>query len=220
MKTALVAGATGLIGKQCMYKLLENANYEKVIVLVRRKFEIKHPKLEQLIVDYDNLENLTITDKIDDVFCCLGTTMKKAGSKEAFKKVDYDYVLKLAEFGLSKGAKKFLLISANGADPNAAIYYSKVKGEVENAVKSLSYETIFIFRPSILVGNREEFRLGERLGISLALLLSPIMLGVLRKYRPIHGAVVANAMIKKAQSAEKGNIVLESDKIQELGATN
>lgn len=216
MRTAVIAGATGLVGKQCMYKLLENKEYSSVIALLRRPFDIKHPKLQQITTDFENLNDLTLPFIPDDVFCCLGTTMAKAGSKQAFYKVDFTYVHELGSFFASKGSKRFLLISASGADKTSAIYYSKVKGEVEEAVKQLSFDGIYVFRPSILLGSREEFRLGERVGIGLAMLLQPFMIGGLKKYRPIYGSQVAAGMIKTALEAAPGKYIFESDAIMEM----
>jgi uncharacterized protein YbjT (DUF2867 family) len=213
MKTALIAGATGLIGKQLMYKLIESNAYSKVIILVRKAYEIKHPKLEQIPANYENMDSLLLSAIPDDVFCCLGTTMAKAGSKEAFHKVDYTYVLNLASFFAAKGAKNFLLVSSIGADKTSAVYYSRTKGEIEEAVSKLPYKGIFIFRPSILLGKRDEFRLGERIGIGLALVLQPFMLGSIKKYRPIYGAKVAVGMIKCALQDKEGKFILESDQI-------
>lgn len=211
-RKAVVAGATGLVGKQVMYKLLENNNYDTVYVLVRRTMEIKHPKLQQILFDYSNFETLdSSVPPIDDVFCCLGTTMKKAGSKEAFYQVDFTFVHELAKYFSSKSAENFLLISAIGADTQSSVYYSRVKGEIENAVSKLNFKGYFIFRPSFLMGDRQEFRLGEKIGIVLAVIISPFLVGSLKKYKPIHAAVVANNMIDNALSGKKGKVVIEGE---------
>jgi uncharacterized protein YbjT (DUF2867 family) len=199
MKTAVIAGASGLIGKQLLYKLLESALYQKVVVLVRREFPLKHPKIEQLIVDFDQLAKYQEQIKADDYFCCLGSTMKKAGSKEAFYKVDFIYCLELAKIASQNHAKSFNLVSAIGSDSNSSIYYSNVKGQLEKTLEGLKITQLNIFQPSILVGNRAEFRLGERIGIGIALVISPLLIGGLRKYKPIHAAQVANAMMNAAQ---------------------
>jgi uncharacterized protein YbjT (DUF2867 family) len=200
MKTAVIAGATGLIGKQLMYKLLESTFYQKVIVLVRKEIPIKHSKIEQQILDFDNIAHFQEQLQGDDFFCCLGTTMKKAGSKEAFYKVDFIYCLELAKIASQNHYKSFNLVSAIGSDTNSSIYYSKVKGQLEKTLEELNIAQLNIFQPSILVGNRAEFRLGERIGIGIAQLIAPLLIGGLRKYNPIHAAQVANAMLNAAQN--------------------
>ena len=199
MKIAVLAGASGLIGKQLMYKLLESTFYQKVLILVRKEMPIKHPKIEQLIVNFDQLAKYQEQLIADDFFCCLGTTMKKAGSKEAFYKVDFTYCLELGKIASQNHTKSFNLVSAIGSNPNSGIYYSKVKGEVEKALKELNFTELNIFQPSILIGNRVEFRLGEKIGICIVQSISPLLIGGLRKYKPIHVAQVANAMLNDAQ---------------------
>lgn len=216
MKTALLAGATGLVGKQLMYKLLENKEYEKVIILVRRPYQIKHPKLEQIITNFTDLDKLLFYTIPNEVFCCLGTTMARAGSKEEFYKVDFTYVFNLANFFSEKGSSQFLMISSNGANTQSSFYYPLVKGEIEHAVSALKYNCVHIFRPSILMGNRAEFRFGERMGIALALVIQPFMLGNLKKYRPIHASKVAEAMLNSALENNTGIYVHESDEIQSV----
>lgn len=213
MRTAIVAGATGLVGKQCLFKLLENVNYEKIYALVRKPMEIKHEKLEQMVFDYSDFERLNTLGKVDDVFCCLGTTMKVAGSKEAFYKVDFTYVVELAKYFANKQAANFMLISAIGADSTSSIFYSKVKGETENAIMAIDYKRIYIFRPSFLAGERKETRMGEMIGVGIASLIAPLLFGNAKKYKPIHAAKVAEGMISKALSGMEGKYIVESDKI-------
>jgi len=199
MKIAVLAGASGLIGKQLMYKLLESTFYQKVIVLVRKEIPIKHSKIEQLVIDFDHLAHYQEQLQANDFFCCLGTTMKKAGSKDAFYKVDFTYCLELAKTASQNHAKSFNLVSAIGSDANSSIYYSKVKGDLEKALEELHFPQLNIFQPSILIGNRVEFRLGERIGIGIAQVISPLLIGGLQKYKPIYAAQVANAMMNAAQ---------------------
>lgn len=213
MKTALVSGATGLVGKECLFKLLENSNYEKVFALVRKPIEIKHPKLEQIVFDYSDFTLLDSIGMVNDVYCCLGTTMKIAGSKEAFFMVDHTYVVKLAQYFSQKHAENFLLISAIGADAQSSIYYSKVKGETEVEVMKMSFKGVFIFRPSFLVGDRKETRIGEVIGVGIASIIAPFLFGGAKKYKPIHAAKVAESMIKSANSGKKGCYTFESDAI-------
>lgn len=210
MKTAIVAGATGLVGKQLMYKLLENDNYQKVYALVRKLYEIKHEKLIQILVNYDNLDLISSDVCPTDVFCCLGTTIAKAGSEEAFYKVDFTYIQQIAKFFKKRGAINFLLISAVGAHADSSIFYSRIKGETEQAIRQLDYEGLHFFRPSLLLGQREEMRIGERVGIGFAMLFQPFMFGGLEKYKPIHAASLADYMILRSLESKKGVFIREN----------
>jgi uncharacterized protein YbjT (DUF2867 family) len=148
----------------------------------------------------------------DDIFCCLGTTMKKAGSKEAFRKVDYQYPMDIARLGLANGAQQFAIVTAMGADTKSTFFYNRVKGEVERDLAALNYPTLLIFRPSLLLGNRGESRLGERLAEGAMRLLSPI---IPAKYKGVDGSKVANAMLATMQQGLVGKHVFESDRLQE-----
>lgn len=206
MKTALIAGASGLVGKQLLFKLLENPTYHRIIALVRKKLPIRHDKLVQMEVDFDKLYDYKYQLLGDDFFCCLGTTLKKAGSKEAFYKVDYNYCYELAKIAVENKAQNFLLVSAVGADAASTIFYSRVKGELERDIQALPIQHIHIFHPSLLVGNRLEHRLGEKLGIGLAKVVSPLLTGSLKKYKPIEATKVANALINAAQQVPNGQV--------------
>lgn len=209
MKTALVIGATGLIGKSLTIKLLENKFYAKVKILVRKKIDLLHPNLEQIVVDFDDLDTSKIV--ADDVFCCLGTTMKVAGSKPAFYKVDFTYPLVVAKAALENGAKQYLIVTSMGADPKSMIYYNRVKGEIEKALSDLHYPTLLIFRPSILLGERKEQRLGEKIS-KIAMNLISFMTP--DRYKAIEGEKVANAMIILAQKGIKNKDIFESGTLQ------
>ena len=213
-KTALIAGATGLVGKKLLHKLLQNDNYHKVISLVRRDMPSNHPKLEQVLVDFDKLEEVAPELKADDYFCCLGTTMKKAGSKENFAKVDYLYPVNLATIAEKNNSKKYLLISAMGADTQSFIFYNKVKGEVEEDISKKNIESIYIFRPSLLLGNREEERLGEKIATHIYKPLSFLLKGPLEKLKPIHAKEVASGMVNMAQKDLKGVHIFKSEEIK------
>ena len=209
MKTALVIGATGLIGKSLTIKLLENKFYAKVKILVRKKIDLLHPNLEQIVVDFDDLDTSKIV--ADDVFCCLGTTMKVAGSKPAFYKVDFTYPLVVAKAALENGAKQYLIVTSMGADSKSMIYYNRVKGEIEKALSDLHYPTLLIFRPSILLGERKEQRLGEKIS-KIAMNLISFMTP--DRYKAIEGEKVANAMIILAQKGIKNKDIFESGTLQ------
>lgn len=204
----MLAGATGLVGSHVLQRLLAASAWTQVVTIGRRLIPQRHDKLEQRIVDFDSLTDLP---HVDDVFCCLGTTIQKAGSQEAFRRVDHNYVVALAQAGLHAGATQFLLVSAIGADPAARVFYSRVKGETEADVRQLPYPAIQIFRPSLLLGERVEFRLGERIAMMAAPIMRLLLLGRLRRYRPIHAGVVARAMTGIALEAPRGPNVFEYD---------
>lgn len=210
-RIALVAGGTGLIGGFLLERLLEDGVYGEVRTLVRRALDRQHPRLTEVIVDFDRLGDSAVvprgTQAEIDVFCCLGSTIKKAGSKEAFRQVDHDYVAALAGLGRAAGARRFLLVSSIGADAAASNFYLSVKGEAEEAVASCDYPVFHVFRPSLLTGPRQEKRLGERLGIAASHLVTPFLLGGLRRYRPIEAQTVAAAMAAAARSDEAGRWV-------------
>ena len=209
-KTALLAGATGLIGSQLLPLLLASERYAKVIVVGRKAVPILHPKLVQVVTELDKLEEVRLKLIADDVFCCLGTTMAQAGSKEAFFKVDFLYVVQLAALAAGNFAAQFLVVSSMGADADSSIYYSRVKGEMEAAVQQTPFRAIHIFRPSLLLGERATPRLGERLAAMVMRVLAPVMRGPLLKYRPVSGAAVAAAMLRAAEDDGGGVRVHES----------
>ncbi|MET4075992.1 NAD-dependent epimerase/dehydratase family protein [Hymenobacter sp. UYCo722] len=210
MKTALLAGATGLIGSQLLPLLLASERYAKVIVVGRRAVPTIHPKLVQVVTELDRLEDVRLKLIADDVFCCLGTTMAQAGSKEAFFTVDFLYVVQLAALAAGNFAAQFMVVSSMGADAGSSIYYSRVKGEMEVAVRQTLFRAIHIFRPSLLLGERAAPRLGERLGAVGLRLLRPLLRGPLQKYQPVTGAAVAAAMLRAAETDGSGVQVHEA----------
>lgn len=211
MKTAIIAGASGLIGKQLLYNLIEAGEYETVIALVRKELPVASPKLKQVITNFDDLTSVQQFLKADDVFCCLGTTIKKAGSQAGFRKVDYKYCYNLAKETHQQGSQNFYLVSALGANPFSTIFYNRVKGETEEAIKHLSFNSFYIFRPSLLLGDRKEFRLGEKIAQLVMKPFSAFMLGGLKKYKPIEALLIAKTMYKVAQKNAKGVIVIENE---------
>ena len=213
-KVALVAGASGLTGGYLLNLLLEAPEYREVIAYVRKHSGNRHPKLKEVIVDWDMLQEPVVAD---DVYCCLGTTIKKAGSQEAFRKVDYDYPLQLAQIQFQGGSQQFLLVSAIGADAKSSIFYSRVKGELENALQAIGYTSLQIFRPSFIAGPRNESRPGERIGLAIFSFLSPLFIGPLKKYAPIHAEQIARAMLRTAQKNEQGTKLYDSAVTDELG---
>ena len=208
-KTALVLGATGLIGDLLTRKLTESSLYERVKVLVRNPLAWKHPRLQEIQFDFDRPNGLLT--QADDIFCCLGTTMKKAGSKDAFRKVDYQYPMDIARRGLENGANQFVIVTAMGADPGSSFFYNRVKGEVERDLTALNFPTLLIFRPSLLLGHRSENRLGEQLAEGAMRLFSPL---IPAKYKGVEAVKVANALLTTAQQGLTGRHVYESDALQ------
>lgn len=211
MKVALVAGATGLIGKQLLQLLLADPEYHRVKAVSRHPISGDNPRFENIIADFDALADLENRLKADVVFCCLGSTMKKAGSKDAFSKVDYVYPLELGKVALAHGASQYLIVSALGADPSSSVFYNKVKGEVERAVSALGYPSVHIFRPSLLLGPREESRAGEDAAKVFYRIFSFL---IPRKYKGIEGVKVARAMVHFAREEKPGTHIHESESLQ------
>ncbi len=210
---ALIVGASGLIGSYCLKFLLESKSYCKVRALVRRPLEITHPKLEEHIIDFDRLESCRELFKVEDVYCCLGTTMRNAGSREAFRKVDISYPVNVARFASEMKVGQLLVISSMGADPRSLFFYNRVKGEMENGVRKYKFRGLHFLRPSLLLGKRKEFRFAEYLGQKIAPVISPLMRCRLKKYRPIKAEVVAWSMVSLGTSHVR-HLVLDSDLIQ------
>ncbi|MGG3915208.1 NAD-dependent epimerase/dehydratase family protein [Bacillus sp. es.034] len=215
-KVALIAGATGLVGSYLVDILLKSPEYTKVISFVRRDSGVKHEKLDERIISFDGMKLLP-HEEIDDVFCCLGTTIKKAKTKHAFKKVDYEYPVQLGKLGKAHGAKQYLVISSIGASPESPFFYSKVKGNLEKELKELLYPSLHIFRPSLLLGERQEFRFGEKAGEIFSRAVRPVMVGRLKRYRSIQGKQVAYGMYRAAVGTFNQEVIIhESEQIQEL----
>jgi uncharacterized protein YbjT (DUF2867 family) len=210
-KTALLAGATGLIGSQLLPLLLASDRYSKVIVVGRKHPALTHAKLQSHIVDLGNLSGADSLLKADDVYCCLGTTMKQAGSREAFRKVDYEYPLSLAQKTRELGAKQYSLVSASGASHDSSFFYSRVKAEIEDAISAINFSSIHIYRPSLLIGPRSKRRLGET---TAALLGTLFFFLVPKRHRAIQSIKVARAMLDYASRDEDGIYFHPSDTLQ------
>ncbi|MBY0506222.1 MAG: oxidoreductase [Bryobacteraceae bacterium] len=214
---AWIAGATGLTGSALLSLLLREPRYDRVVAFVRRPLTIVDPKLTETAADFTNLREAN-PGFVDAAFCCLGTTIKTAGSEAAFRQVDHDYVLAFAAAAKAHGAQHFGVVSSLGADAQSRIFYNRVKGETERDLAALGFASLGIYRPSILVGGRQESRPGERAGILLMQAASPLMLGPIRKYRPIRVTTVAGAMLRQSLEAKPGVEIYESDGIQSLCA--
>jgi uncharacterized protein YbjT (DUF2867 family) len=205
-RTALLAGATGLVGRHLLRRLLAEPKYRQVITVSRKALGIEHPKLRTLITDFDAIEAAIagLGETVDDALCALGTTIKAAGSREAFRRVDFGYVVAFARAARAADARRLMLVSAIGASPRSALFYLRVKGEMEEALAALGYPALHIFRPGLLLGRRAESRPREALGMTLAPFLNPLMVGPAKAYRGIPAETVAAAMIAAAGTARTG----------------
>ncbi len=215
-KTALLFGATGMVGSHLLQFLLLDPAYQKIIAFTRRPLAFEHEKLEVHQIDFDQPDKWHQLVGGDDLFLCLGTTMAKAGSKEAFRKVDYEYNWNAAKMAHKNGANQLLLVSSVGASINSRFYYSQIKGELENAVQQLDFWATHIFRPSVLLGERNENRFGEKLAGKIGKVFDRFTGGLLSKYRPIEADIVAKAMIGAAQGLKKGAHIYPSHWLQKL----
>lgn len=209
-RSALIIGATGLTGNLLTGLLLDDARYDKVYAYVRREMDLRHPKLEQRIIDWDTLDSAV---PAQDVFCCLGTTIRKAGSQGAFRRVDLEYPSKVATLQRAAGSRHFLLISAIGAKARSRIFYSRTKGEVEAAIGALQYPCYSIFQPSLILGDRKERRWAEKMSMFLLPLIAPLFLGSWRKYRPIPARVLAQSMQSAAHTDCEGMQIYRYDEM-------
>lgn len=217
-KTALVIGATGLIGQQVVEELLKDESFTKVKILVRKPVPPPNQKTEVQVVNFEDEKE--VSAKMGDgnvIFCCVGTTRKKVkGDKTAYRKVDYDIPLLMARLGSQKGYSQYALVSAIGANALSGNFYLQLKGSVEEDIIYFPYKSIHIFRPSILLGKRKEFRLGEVLGGGIMQAISVLLWGNLRKYKPIYSNTVAQAMVAAVKKPASGVEVYEYDEMKKL----
>ncbi|MFW5821096.1 MAG: NAD(P)H-binding protein [Bacteroidota bacterium] len=212
MKEAIIIGATGLVGKELLRESLADPYFDKVRIFVRRNSGIDHPKLVEEVVDFDDIEKWKDKIKGDILFSALGTTRKKAGSKKIQYKVDYSYQFNVAKAASENGVPDYVLISAPGASPDSIMFYSHLKGELDRDVKALPFSRIIYIKPSILSGEREDERKGEKIGLKIAGLFQEVPL--LKKYRPIEGNTVAKAMINASKKEKTER--LEEYKLDDL----
>ena len=215
MKTALLFGASGLVGSHVLSQLISNNNYSKIKLFVRSSIDISDPKIEIIQTDFNNLENHREDIKGDDCFFCIGTTKKNSPDKNEYKKVELEVPKQIAQIAKSNSVNSFIFVSSGYADPKSSGDYLKFKGEVEVELKSLNFPKLGIMRPSFLLGNRKEKRVGEKIGILIFKLLSPLFIGPLKKMKPIHSEIVAKAMLKICEH-EYQQVVFESNEIVEL----
>ncbi len=206
-RKALIAGATGAVGRHLLSMLLSEPRYDEVHVLTRRPLAHSEPKLYVHEVDFEQLAGHAELFAVDDVFCCLGSTIKQAGSRPAFERVDHDYVVELSRLAKQGGAQRFVMISAVGANPKAMAFYSRVKGRAETDVLVNGPATVHIMRPSLLVGEREEHRTGEAMAQAIMPALNPLLCGKLRRYRAVETREVAEKMLQLALEGPEGHSV-------------
>ena len=215
MKTALLFGASGLVGSHVLNQLISNNNYYNIKLFVRSSIDISDPKIEIIQTDFNNLENHREDIKGDDCFFCIGTTRQNSPDKNDYRRVELDIPKEIAQIAKSNSINSFVFVSSGYADPKSSGDYLKFKGEVEEELKRLNFPKLGIMRPSFLLGDRKEKRIGEKIGIFVFKVLSPLFLGPLKKMKPIHSATVAKAMIKISKS-ENDQIVFESNEIVKL----
>jgi uncharacterized protein YbjT (DUF2867 family) len=218
-KTAIVAGASGLTGGFLLDVLARDKTFGRIIVLSRKAVKPAQPKVKEIIVDFSKLDKYDFWSDAHVLFCCIGTTIKKAGSRENFRKVDFDIPVKLAEQCALYNIG-YHLISSTGADAASRNFYLRTKGETEEALKTLGLPSLSIYRPSMLFGPRKENRPGESFGKIIMYLAHPLMLGPLKKYRGIHAYSVAKGMVNHAKSSPEGVHIFESEEIKKLAKTN
>ncbi len=211
-KIAALFGATGLTGKSLLQQLTENDDYIKIIVFNRNLQNYNHNKIDEVSLDWNNIERIKNQLIADELFCCIGTTIKKAGSKKAFLQVDFHIPVTLAQIAENNKINKFLIVSSLGANPKSKNFYLQTKGKMEEEVLKFNIPKIHFFRPSILLGKRNEFRTGEEFGKIAMKIFNPLMIGSLRKYKAIPASIVAGAMIKVA-SANSSKIIFDSDEL-------
>lgn len=215
MKTALLFGSTGLVGGHVLNYLIQNSNYSKIKLFVRSFTEINNPKIEIIKTDFNNLNKHAEDIKGDECFFCIGTTKKKSPNKNEYQKIELDIPKKIAQIAKSNSVKSFFFVSSGYANPKSSGEYLKFKGLVEEEIKNLNFDKIGIMRPSFLLGERQEERVGEKFGIIIFKLLTPILIGPFRKMRPIQSEIVARAMIKLANE-NIDQSVFESNEISNL----
>lgn len=213
-KSALLLGATGLTGGHLLNLLLESEDYHTVYIYSRKPIGIQNPKLKEIIIDFNTYVG---TVEADNVFCCLGTTIKVAKTKEAFKKVDLEYPIKFAQLQFTAGSKRFLVVSAMGAAEDSLFFYSKVKAEMEKLLSNIGYPKLLIFRPALITGDRKEHRSGEKIAAGINEILNYVLVGPLKKYQSISAKAIAACMFSYASNNQVyGKVVISSDRMQDF----
>lgn len=213
---AIIIGASGLIGSELLKLMTEDDNFNEVVLITRRPLSTSHRKVRQIIISFDQLNEISTEISGDGIFSCLGSTKAKTPDAAEYRKIEYDYTLTIARLGLNNGVQQFHYVSSLGADSASSNSYLKLKGEVESALKTLSFNSLHIYRPSYLTGHRVEKRLDDKLMAPLMTVLNNFMIGSLSKYRSIPAAVVARAMVNQFIKNKKGVFTYPSNIIKQL----
>lgn len=213
---AVIAGASGLVGSKLLNILLHEPYYDEVLILVRKELPVTHRKLVQLVIDFDKLDDRAAAITGHAIFCCLGSTIKKTPDLAVYRKIDHDYPLKLAQLAKQNGVEQYHLVSAIGANSRSSNFYTKMKGDVEEAIENVGLNCLHIYQPSVLTGGRKESRPTERFIIGLMKVIDPLLIGGLKKYRSISAGTVARAMFNESIKEQEGVFVHASDKIKLL----
>ena len=215
-KKAIIAGASGLVGGELLNIILQQPNYDEVLIVVRKKLPIVNSKLQQLIINFDRLYDYKDELKGDALFSCLGSTRRKTPDLAEYRKIDHDFPLQLANIALKNNIGCFHLVSSTGADPSSTFFYTRLKGDVEEDIKKVHLPCLHIYRPSALTGDRNERRFGESIFFGIMRLLNPLLLGSLKKYRSIPALIVAMAMFKQSLKKEEGVFIYSSDQLKNI----
>jgi uncharacterized protein YbjT (DUF2867 family) len=213
---AIIAGASGLIGSNLLNILLQQPEYSEVLVLVRKELPIQHKKLVQLVINFDELDKHAAAITGHALFSCLGTTNSQTPDKTLYRKIDHNYPLQLAQLAKQNGVNQFHLVTAIGADKNSSMFYTRLKGELEEDVQKLGLKTLHIYQPSMLIGDRERNRFLEKVIGGIFKVIDPLLIGGLKKYRSVTGITVAYAMFKKSLESATGTFIYTSDKIHTI----
>lgn len=213
---AVIAGASGLIGSLLLEQLLSQSNYSQVTILVRKKIELQHQKLKQIVVDFNHLESFAHEIDGHALFCCIGTTRSKTPDLKTYRKIDHDYPVQLAKIAGKNSMQQYHFISSLGADAGSFSFYTKLKGETENDLKKAPLPSLYIYQPSLLTGERHEKRTAERFATKLMKIINPLLTGKLEKYRSIKAETVARAMVSQSLKINPGIFTYTSDQIKKL----
>lgn len=213
VRNALIAGASGLVGNELVSLLIENNYYSSIYLITRSPFGFKHHKIINYIIDFDKPESFSPDVQIHDVYICLGTTIKKAKTRENFTKVDHDYVANIARWAKEHNAEKLAFVSSVGANSESNNFYLSVKGKAENSLKKISLPKLVLIRPSLLLGKRNETRFTETISKYIFSAINPLFIGKLKRYKAVEGKLVARAMLYYIIHSEKAISVIENEDI-------
>jgi uncharacterized protein YbjT (DUF2867 family) len=213
---AILAGATGLIGSELLNILLTEPDYDQILVVARKSTGITHPKLKELIINFDRVDDYATEIAGHALFSCLGTTLNKTPDKKLYHKIDHDYPVRLAQLAAQNGVEQYHLVSSIGANSQSSNYYTRFKGETEEDVKLAGVKSVHIYQPSFITGDRKEFRPMEKIFIGLSFVFDPLLVGSMKKYKSIAAKTIARAMFNQSIKNSEGVFVYPSDKIKEL----